>query len=61
MTIAASACGSTPARRSFWIGLPPQSISTAPSGATTTIDVVSRTADGTEPDVPRNAKCVKAL
>jgi hypothetical protein len=42
-------------------GLPPQSSSTAPSGAATTIDVVSRTADGIEPEVPRNAKCVSAI
>ena len=46
---------------SSWIGLPPQSISRAPFGATTTIDVVSqKDADGTEPDVPRNAKCFSA-
>jgi hypothetical protein len=46
---------------SFWTGLPPQSISRAPSGTTTTIDVVSRTADGTDPDVPRKAKCISAI
>src|SRR6185436_18820901 len=39
----------------------PQSSSTAPSGAATTIDVVSRTADGIEPEVPRNAKCISAI
>src|SRR5262245_14681641 len=33
ITTATSASGSMPARRSFWTGLPPQSSSTAPSGA----------------------------
>src|SRR5712692_5411396 len=50
------AIGSTPASRSFCTGLPPQSTSAAPSSATKTSDVVSRSDDGTAPDVPRKAK-----
>src|SRR5215831_14603465 len=57
MTTRSSAMGSTAARRSFWIGLPPQSSSTAPRSLTKTIEVLSRPSEGTAPEVPRNAKC----
>src|SRR5437879_12653979 len=46
--------GSTPARMSFWAGLPPQSTSTGGAPlSSNTMDVVSRSGPGTAPDVPR--------
>src|SRR5215467_7306005 len=45
----------TPARRSFCIGLPPQSTSTA--SPTKTMEVVSRSRAGAAPAVPRKVKC----
>src|SRR5215470_518377 len=57
MMTRSSAMGSTAARRSFWIGLPPQSSSTAPRSLTKTSEVLSRPSEGTAPEVPRNAKC----
>src|SRR5712691_2206029 len=60
MTTWVSRSGSTAAIRSFWTGLPPQSTRIAPSGATTTSEVVSRASDGTAPEVPRNARCTSS-
>src|SRR5262245_41004566 len=57
MMTRSSAMGSTAARRSFCMGLPPQSRSTAPPSLTKTIEVLSRPSEGTAPEVPRNAKC----
>src|SRR6266571_5146847 len=49
--------GSTPARMSFWAGLPPQSTSTGGAPlSSNTMDVVSRSGPGTAPDVPRKTK-----
>src|SRR5262245_37936036 len=45
--------GSTPARSSFWKGLPPQSTSTASPSLTNTSAVLSRSREGTERGVPR--------
>src|SRR5215470_12773263 len=47
----------TPARSSFCIGLPPQSMSTASPSPTKTMEVVSRSRAGAAPAVPRNVKC----
>ena len=49
--------GSTAARSSFWMGLPPQSTSTASPAPTNTSEVLSRASEGTAPEVPRKAKC----
>src|SRR5262245_19715321 len=53
-TTCVSCSGSTPARRSFCTGLPPQSTRIAPSSPVNTSDVVSRVTDGTAPELPRN-------
>src|ERR1700675_5150685 len=57
MTTRESASGSTPARRSFWAGLPPQSTRTASLSPTKTRDVVSRFRPGMAPELPRKTKC----
>src|ERR1700730_13450808 len=57
MTTRLSESGATPALRSFCIGLPPQSTSTASPPPTKTMDVVSRSRAGTAPELPRKVKC----
>src|SRR3970282_721318 len=57
MTTRESASGSTPARRSFWAGLPPQSTRTASLSPTRTRDGVARSRPGTAPELPRKTKC----
>src|SRR3990170_9106245 len=57
MTTRESASGSTPARRSFWAGLPPQSTRTASLSPTKTREVVSRSRPGMAPELPRKTKC----
>src|ERR1700675_965740 len=60
MTTRESASGSTPARRSFWAGLPPQSTRTASRSPTKTRDVVSRSRPGMAPELPRKTKCTSS-
>src|SRR5438093_5685565 len=50
--------GSTPARRSFCTGLPPQSTRIAPPSPTNTSEVVSRATEGTAAEVPRKMKSI---
>src|SRR5205809_2878885 len=57
MTTRRRAAGATPARRSFCMGLPPQSTRTASPSPTKTMEVVSRSRAGTAPELPRNVKC----
>src|SRR6266436_67609 len=57
MTTRLRVSGATPARRSFCIGLPPQSTRAASPWPTKTMDVVSRSGAGTAPELPRKVKC----
>src|SRR5258705_2435978 len=57
MTTRRRASGATSARRSFCMGLPPQSTRTASPSPTKTIEVVSRSRAGTAAELPRNVKC----